>query len=380
MEIIQSQGKIPIWIDVAGPRDMPDSVFISYAREDLAFVENVAERLNLAGIECWYDKSLRGGESWPREMQRRLEESRVLIVVVTPAARASDWVLREVLSAQKLRLKIVPYRLEKTDGFLALADLQHVATFVDLMSALGVSCTPPSVPPNPFLPLAGRVEAADLFFDRDSEVEQAFDCLNAGSSVALIGPREVGKSSLAWRISQLAAERLDPARSPIFLDLQQVNDEGDFYEALCCLVGVETCRGFRLSRALHGKRFLLVLDEFEKMSWEGFGRSVRAELRGLAEGQFAPMRLLVAARTPLDRLFPDSEGMTSPLAGICLQIDLKNWGPATIREFVASRLRATPIRFSEEDLERVRAASQGHPRRLAMACHQIYKQRAKELA
>jgi hypothetical protein len=40
---------------------------------------------------------------------------------------------------------------------------------------------------NPFIPLNGRVEDPQLFFDRQQEIRRVFEVLNSGSSVALIG-------------------------------------------------------------------------------------------------------------------------------------------------------------------------------------------------
>jgi hypothetical protein len=172
-------------------------------------------------------------------------------------------------------------------------------------------------PPNPFTPLSGRIDDPERVFDREREIARALERLQAGSSVALIGPAGVGKSSLLTKLMTLAVERLGPDWEGTYLDLQSVHDEGDFYEALCSELGIATCRGYHLDRTLRercaqqGRRTLLCLDEFEAMTWEGFGHGLRAQLRGLAEGSDAPLKLILAARTSLDRLFPDSERMTS---------------------------------------------------------------------
>ncbi|NER52705.1 MAG: ATP-binding protein [Symploca sp. SIO1A3] len=184
---------------------------------------------------------------------------------------------------------------------------------------------------NPFLPLTGVVDDPELFFDRQPETREIFALLNSGSSVALIGERAIGKSSLLKAICREAPTQLLSPRQPIYLNLQQLENEDEFYTAFCEEVGISQCRGYLLTRELRKHRLLLAIDEVEKMTWDGFTRKVRDYLRGLAEGTNAPLRLILAARDPLDSLFPDSQnlGMTSPLAGICHQVDLGSWDEAT---------------------------------------------------
>lgn len=231
------------------------------------------------------------------------------------------------------------------------------------------------LPPNPFVPLVGRVEEG--FFGREKEIKSVFDILNGGSSVAIIGEREIGKSSLLWAIYLQAERQLRLPRKPIYLNLQQVYDEEDFYEALCSEVGIDICKGYRLKRALSQQqpRLLLVLDEIEKMTWEGFTNQLRGQLRGLAEGSDAPLRLVVAASTSLDTLFPDSRkvGMTSPFQGICIEERIKPWDETIAREFIRQRLAETPIRFPEEEIVRILGEFSGRPKELMQLCNQAYK-------
>nr|MDJ0675114.1 CHAT domain-containing protein [Calothrix sp. MO_167.B42] len=137
-----------------------------------------------------------------------------------------------------------------------------------------------AIAPNPFLPQTGRVEDSQKLFGRQREIRRVFETLNSGSSVALIGERSIGKSSLLWAIKQQAESQLMPPRKPIYLDMSQVYDEEDFYYALCSEVGIEQCKGFRLTRALNKQRprLLLLLDEIEKMTWQGFTNQVRGQL------------------------------------------------------------------------------------------------------
>jgi hypothetical protein len=227
---------------------------------------------------------------------------------------------------------------------------------------------------NPFIPQQGRVDDSQQLFNRDREIRRVFEVLNSGSSLALIGEEGIGKSSLLWKICQLAESCLHSPRQSVFLDLNWVNDENDFYSALCHEVGIDESNDYRLTRNLRDRRVLLALDNVGKMRWEGFTRGVRDRLRGLAEGSNAPLKLILAASEPLDSLFNDTkdEGKTSPLAGICQEENLKPWDEPIARAFIEARLAMTSVRFTEEEIIQLVQESGGHPRQLMQLCYRTY--------
>lgn len=232
----------------------------------------------------------------------------------------------------------------------------------------------PAISSNPFIPQTGKVDDAQLFFGRELEIRDVFEVLNNKVSVALIGEEGIGKSSMLWAICQQAEIFLLSPRRPIYLDLNGVRDEDDFYTALCEEVGISKSNGYMLTRALKKHRVLLAIDNVGKMTWEGFTRQVRDHLRGLAEGQNAPLQLILAASEPLDKLFNDSqdEGNTSPLAGICQEENIKPWDEAIARDFIKVRLAMTKVGFTEEEISQLVQESGGHPRRLMQLCYQNY--------
>ena len=227
---------------------------------------------------------------------------------------------------------------------------------------------------NPFVPLGGRIDSADQFFGHEHTLRMIFETLNSGSSVALIGDREMGKSSLLKAVETRAKTELTISRDPIYLDLRNVADEADFYYALCDKVGIPECQGFRLARELKDKRLLLILDEIEKMTWDGFTNQVRGQLRSLAEGRNAPLRLVIAASKSLDRLFVNGAdgNRVSPLSGICREEWVTPWSDAVIREFIRDRLQPTSVAFSEADILSIIQASEGKPREIVKLCHERY--------
>jgi hypothetical protein len=247
---------------------------------------------------------------------------------------------------------------------------------------------PPNINPNnPFIPQHGKIDDPRFFFGREREIRWVFQTLNSGSSVAIIGERAIGKSSVLQAIYREAPNQLHHPRQPIYLDLKNVCDENDFYGALGHKAGIDTAKGYLLQRALESHRFLLLLDEVEKMTWDGFTNQVRGQLRGLAEGNNAPLRLVVAACTSLDTLFPDSQdkNMTSPFKGICIEENLKQWDEKISREFIVSRLQADwltpvaqPVNFTEEEIAGLIAESGGYPQKLMQLCYQTYDRYLKD--
>src|SRR5262245_25439984 len=156
---------------------------------------------------------------------------------------------------------------------------------------------------NPF-GYVGRITDPALFFGRDDLLRQIFEELEKGCSNSLVGEARMGKSSTLAMICKLGPKRLSlPSDAFIYLDMQVVHDEHDFFEAICDSLRIAACRGFKLARTLRGKRYILCLDEIEKLTKEQFSGNEREELRGLADGSDAPFKLVIASRVPLENLF-----------------------------------------------------------------------------
>jgi hypothetical protein len=234
------------------------------------------------------------------------------------------------------------------------------------------------IKPNPFGD-TGCITDASRFFGREELLRQVFEELDKGVNLSLVGEPQTGKSSLLYRIKTQGAERSQPPGKLqsvfVYLNLQWVDDEDDFFEALCEKLGILNCRGYKLTRALQGKRYVLCLDEIEKMTWDGFTVRVRSQLRGLADGGDAPLKLVIASRSPLAHLFPDSPELDSPLAGICYQLDVKPFSEDVVRAFLLHRLQGTGVRFSEDDIARLFVETKGHPAKLQRAAADLYRRK-----
>ncbi len=227
---------------------------------------------------------------------------------------------------------------------------------------------------NPFQPLSGRIEHSEQFFNRDRELREIFDILNAGSGgVELLGDIQVGKSSVLKQIEKRSATELKDRREVIYFNLQEVRTEEEFYEVLGEKLGVRLSMDYRFIRVMREKRILLLLDKLEKMILDnGFTRQIGDQLHSLTEGENASLRLVVASRTPIELLVSGSH--TSPFQGICLRVNLKPWKEPTVRNFVRTKLESTGIRFSESEMQKLWEESLGHPQKLMKACFDLYRQ------
>ncbi|MBD2613538.1 hypothetical protein H6G94_20040 [Nostoc punctiforme FACHB-252] len=234
---------------------------------------------------------------------------------------------------------------------------------------------------NPFIPFTGRVEEKYLFFDRKREISRIFEVLNSGSSVVLIGEEGIGKSSLLWMISQEAESRLNVKRQSVFLDLNLLHNETEFYSYLCHVIDIPENERYKLNRKLGTCKILFAIDNVGKLTREGFTRNIRDYLRGFAEGSNAPLKLILAATEPLNNLFKDSQeqGDTSPLAGICQEEHIYPWDEATMRAFITNRLGNTSVSFTEEEIIQLIQQSGGHPRKLMQLCYQTYSRYVESL-
>jgi hypothetical protein len=225
---------------------------------------------------------------------------------------------------------------------------------------------------NPFIPITGRIEKLEKFFGREKEIKEIFELLNNASSVVIIGEQTIGKSSLLYAVYQQSEKLLKSLRQPVFLDMNNIHNQEDFYFAICEKIDVPASIGYRFNRNLENKRVLLILDNVGKLNGAGFTRDVRYHLRSLAEGENACLKLVLAANESLQTLFNDSYD-TSPLPGICLPIDIPVWDKTIIREFITKRLQPTTIDFTEADIQKLIQESGGYPQKLTQLCYNLYK-------
>lgn len=94
-------------------------VFISYAHEDRAIVERLAQDLRIYGFEVWIDFwSMRAGDSLLTKIGEGITEAAFFLVALSRTSVESDWVKRELEVAlhrefAEKRVVVIPLRLEE---------------------------------------------------------------------------------------------------------------------------------------------------------------------------------------------------------------------------------------------------------------------------
>jgi formylglycine-generating enzyme required for sulfatase activity len=132
-------------------------VFISYATADAQFAHRLADDLRRLGMKVWIaPESIRPGEGWVSAVERGLEESSHVVVVLTPAALESKWVKKEtdvaIAQERKGQIQVIPLDVEPCKVPLLLSSYQMVSFHRDydaglsqLSAILGVHVAPPEL-------------------------------------------------------------------------------------------------------------------------------------------------------------------------------------------------------------------------------------------
>jgi hypothetical protein len=90
---------------------MAYDVFISYASVDVKYAQELNDHLVKEGVKVWYDKArLSPGCDWHKEIEQGCENSRVVLPVMTPNWKNSEWTKFETYGAES----VVPILFESS--------------------------------------------------------------------------------------------------------------------------------------------------------------------------------------------------------------------------------------------------------------------------
>ncbi|HSL43054.1 MAG TPA: TIR domain-containing protein [Anaerolineales bacterium] len=85
-------------------------VFVSYSRRDREIMWRIVRFLREQGLNAWVDneKLIPGTPIWEEEIEKAIKSASAAIVVMSPDAKSSEWVRREISLADQNRKQIFP--------------------------------------------------------------------------------------------------------------------------------------------------------------------------------------------------------------------------------------------------------------------------------
>ncbi len=113
---------------------MAHDVFISYSHKDKAVADAICARLEQGGARCWYaPRDIVPGADWAASIIEAIRTTKVMVLVFTDYANASQQVMREVSNAVSNSVTIVPFKLTES---LPTEGMQYYLSTVHWLDAL----------------------------------------------------------------------------------------------------------------------------------------------------------------------------------------------------------------------------------------------------
>lgn len=156
-------------------------IFISHSSQDNVFVRRLAASLKELGVSVWLDlEQIENGERWIQELQTGLEQAEALIVVISRAARESEWVEREVLYSLERRKPVFIVLTETLPLPLYLVNRQYSDFTTGYEHGLkNLLAVLRKKPPQPVTTNVSADANADNFFDYLAQIAE-------GKALALV--------------------------------------------------------------------------------------------------------------------------------------------------------------------------------------------------
>jgi len=93
-------------------------VYISHAQADKTAADELAADLRADGFQVVHpDQDVFPGDNWPLKIGRALEESKAMVVLLSPKSVVSPWVQKEIehaVTSRRFNGRLIPVMLHKT--------------------------------------------------------------------------------------------------------------------------------------------------------------------------------------------------------------------------------------------------------------------------
>ncbi len=168
------------------------TLFLSYARDDRAKVEDLTQRLPRLGYSVWMDNSLRGGQDWWDEICTHVRNSDAFVAVVSEAYLSSTACKREREYAVALGKPLLPIGVEPITQAMprelaarqvvdySTPDQDAAFALVGALTSLPPApALPTNPPPPPAVPLSYQTGLTELLNEPELTKDQQRHVLDA---------------------------------------------------------------------------------------------------------------------------------------------------------------------------------------------------------
>jgi len=132
----EATGAAPGAPEDLGAQSGTSDVFISYASQDAAVADAVVRSLERAGLKCWIaPRDVVPGALYADEIVRAINESKVVVLVLSEQAVASPHVGKEIERASSKRRRIVALRIDSAALTRAFEYFLSESQWIDVGSA-----------------------------------------------------------------------------------------------------------------------------------------------------------------------------------------------------------------------------------------------------
>jgi hypothetical protein len=391
---------------------MSKRVFLSYKRDsepDEPLALEVHRALTKAGHGVFIDQQMPAGIKWAEQISSQIRDCDALVVFLTAISSRSEMVQSEIEMARRYERPIVPVRVAfagrlphplnayldpiqyaewrgPSDTQTLIANLGRALNDLPLPAVLPSheEPEPHQLPPAP----GGAIDLDDPHYvTRPFDAKALRLAASAGQTVVLKGPRQVGKTSLLFRMIDSAQKA---GKSVAFVDFQlfetaALGKPALFYERLTASIaqelGIDAPQKpetpqdvTRWMEALILKRLpqaiVLAIDESERAMWTEFREDLFGMLRAWHNLRASPTRrdwkkldlFLVTSTEPA--LF--IQGAQSPF-NVGTVLPITPFGTEEMN--AANEEHGEPL--SPEELERLRILVGGQPYLVSKALYEI---------